>query len=58
MEALDVDQWLADNRSATTLVANTCGWSKCPHCAALRAFVEKWNNGEIPHDPEWEKDWA
>jgi len=26
-------------------------------CAALIRFVEKWNRGEIPHSPDWEKDW-
>jgi hypothetical protein len=48
-ETLDVDR---------PLTADTCDWPDCPHCAALRTFVEKWNRGEVPHDPDWEeKDW-
>jgi len=39
------------------LVADTCGWQACESCAALIRFVEKWNRGEIPHSPDWEKDW-
>jgi hypothetical protein len=40
------------------LIADHCDWPECPYCAAMARFVEKWNSGDIPHDPDWEqKDW-
>jgi hypothetical protein len=37
--------------------AITCDWPDCPHCAAVRAFVEKLQQGEIEQSPRITSAW-